>query len=63
MLSEPGPFASTRLLRGRRSPFARTCADFVAGAALSQGHAQILWKAKHFLQIIKHFALDREIDL
>ena len=34
-------------LRGRRSTFARSSTDFVAGAALSQGQAQISWQVQH----------------
>ena len=35
-------------LCGRRSTFARSSTDFVAGAALSQGQAKISWQAQHF---------------
>ena len=38
-------------LRGRRSTFARSGADFVAGAALSQGQVQISWQAQHFRKV------------
>ena len=39
-------FRVTRL-RGRCSTFARSSADFVAGAALSQGQVQMSWQAQH----------------
>ena len=38
-------------LRGRRSILARSGADFVAGAALSQGRVQISWQAQHFRKV------------
>ena len=52
--SETGPLARPREgfarfeLRGRRSTFARSSIDFVAGAALSQGQVSISWQAQHF---------------
>ena len=52
--SETGPWARPREgfarfeLRGRRSTFARSSIDFVAGAALSQGQVSISWQAQHF---------------
>ena len=53
-VSETGPLARPREgfarfeLRGRRSTFARSSIDFVAGAALSQGQVSISWQAQHF---------------
>ena len=38
-------------LRGRRSTFARSSIDFVAGAALSQGQVSISWQAQHFRKV------------
>ena len=52
--SETGPLARLREgfarieLRGRRSTFARSSIDFVAGAALSQGQVSISRQAQHF---------------
>ena len=52
--SETGPLARPREgfarfeLRGRRSTFARSSIDFVAGAALSQAQVSISWQAQHF---------------
>ena len=40
-----------RKIRGTRSPVARSSTDFVAGAALPQGQAQILWQAQHFCKV------------
>ena len=37
--------------RGRRSTFARSSRDFVAGAALSQGQVNISWQAQHFRKV------------
>ena len=36
---------------GRRSAFARSSAEFVAGAALSQGQVQNSWQAQHFRKV------------
>ena len=55
--SETGPLARPREgfarfeLRGRRSTFARSSIDFVAGAALSQGQVSISWQAQHFRKV------------
>ena len=55
-VSETGPMARPREgfarieLRGRRSTFARSSIDFVAGAALSQGQVSISWQAQHSLR-------------
>ena len=55
-VSETGPLARPREgfarfeLRGRRSTFARSSIDFVAGAALSQGQVSISWQAQHSLR-------------
>ena len=38
-------------LRGRRSTFERSGADFVPGAALSQGQVHISWLAQHFRKV------------
>ena len=38
-------------LRGRRSTFARSSIDFVAGAALSQGQVSISWQVQHFRKV------------
>ena len=35
---------------GRRSAFALSITDFVAGAALSQGQVQISWQAQRFIK-------------
>ena len=37
--------------RGRRSTFARSSIDFVAGAALSQGQVPNSWQAQHFRKV------------
>ena len=56
-VSETGPLARPREgfarfeLRGRRSTFARSSIDFVAGAALSQGQVQNSWQAHHFRKV------------
>ena len=56
-VSETGPLARPREgfarieLRGRRSTFARSSIDFVAGAALSQGQVSISWQAQHFRKV------------
>ena len=55
--SETGPLARPREgfarieLRGRRSTFARSSIDFVAGAALSQGQVPNSWQAQHFRKV------------
>ena len=52
--SETGPLArgfARFELRGRRSTFARSSIDFVAGAALSQGQVSISWQAQHFRKV------------
>ena len=41
--------------RGRRSTFARSITDFVAGAALSQGQVQIPWQGQHFRKVKYRF--------
>ena len=41
--------------RGRRSTFARSSKDFVAGAALWQGQVQISWQAQHFRKVKYRF--------
>ena len=57
--SETGPLARPREgfarfeLRGRRSTFARSSIDFVAGAALSQGQVSISWQAQHFRKALR----------
>ena len=59
--SETGPLARPREgfarfeLRGRRSTFARSSIDFVAGAALSQGQVSISWQAQHFCKVKYRF--------
>ena len=56
---ETGPLARPREgfarfeLRGRRSTFARSSIDFVAGAALSQGQVSISWQAQHFRKLLR----------
>ena len=56
-VSETGPLARPREgfarieLCGRRSTFARSSIDFVAGAALSQGQVSISWQAQHFRKV------------
>ena len=40
-------------LRGRRSTFARSSIDFVAGAALSQGQVSISRQAQHFRKVLR----------
>ena len=40
-----------RMFCGRRSTFARLGTDFVAGAALSQGQAQIPWQAQRVRKV------------
>ena len=58
-VSETGPLARPREgfarfeLRGRRSTFARSSIDFVAGAALSQGQVSISWQAQHFRKVLR----------
>ena len=58
-VSETGPLARPREgfarfeLRGRRSTFARSSIDFVAGAALSRGRVQISWQAQHFRKVLR----------
>ena len=42
-------------LRGRASTFVRSGADFVAGAACSQGHLLISWQAKYFRTVKSDF--------
>ena len=37
--------------RGRRSTFAMSSADFVAGAALSQSQVQISWQAQYYCKV------------
>ena len=60
-VSETGPLARPREgfarfeLRGRRSTFARSSIDFVAGAALSQGQVSISWQAQHFRKVKYRF--------
>ena len=56
-ISWQGPhFREVRnIFRGRRSTFARSSTDFMAGAALSQGQAQISWKAQHFHKVMYIF--------
>ena len=57
--SETGPLARPREgfarlgLRGRRSAFARSSIDFVAGAAISQGQVSISWQAQHFRKVLR----------
>ena len=58
-VSETGPLARPREgfarfeLRGRRSTFARSSIDFVAGAALSQGQVSVSWQAQHFRKVLR----------
>ena len=44
-------FSGMSELRGRRSTFKRSGADFKAGAALSQGQVYISWQAQHFRKV------------
>ena len=63
--SAPGPLARQRRgfarfeLRGRRSILTRSGADFVAGAALSQGQIfpriSVAWQAQHFRRVRYRF--------
>ena len=63
--SAPGPLARQRrgfarfALRGRRSILVRSGADFVAGAALSQGQLfsrfELAWQAQHFRNVRRRF--------
>ena len=59
--SAPGPLARQRRgfagfeLHGRRSILARSGADFVAGAAFSQGQVKISWQAQHFRKVKYRF--------
>ena len=46
-----GATLSKARFRGRRSTFARSSKDFVAGAALSQGQVQNSWQAQHFRKV------------
>ena len=41
----------SNICRGRHSTFARSSADFVAGAALSQSQVQISWQGQHFRKV------------
>ena len=58
-VSGTGPLARPREgfarieLRGRRSTFARSSIDFVAGTALSQGQVSISWQAQHFRKVLR----------
>ena len=67
-VSETGPLARPREgfarfeLRGRRSTFARSSIDFVAGASLSQGQVSISWQAQHFRKV-KYKIRGRRITL
>ena len=40
---------------GRRSTFARSGANWVAGAALSRGKVQIWWQAQHLSKVRGRF--------